>query len=72
MSSPAANETPDEFTRLDTFVKASPGSEYTIDQKEQTLCRSAPSGKRECVKLDLECKYSQNDCVYMSCVKKVK
>lgn len=54
MSSPA--ETPDEFTRLDSFVKAAPGSEYTIDQKEQTLCRSAPSGQRECVKLNLECK----------------
>lgn len=53
----STTETPDEFTRLDNFVKIAPGSEYTIDQKEQTLCRSSATGQRECVKLDLECKY---------------
>lgn len=46
-----------ELTRLDNFVNAAPGNEYTIDQKEQTLCRQAANGQRDCVKLNLECKY---------------
>lgn len=61
MSSNENNETnnsPDELTRLDNFVNAAPGNEYTIDQKEQTLCRQAANGQRDCVKLNLECKYS--------------
>lgn len=52
------NATSNELLRIDNFVKAAPGNDYTIDQKEQTLCRSAVSGQRECVKLNLECKYT--------------
>jgi hypothetical protein len=52
------NTTSNELLRIDNFVKTAPGNEYTIDQKEQTLCRSAANGQRECVKLNLECKYS--------------
>ncbi|KAI8646327.1 hypothetical protein BD408DRAFT_360114 [Parasitella parasitica] len=48
------NNATDEITRLDNFVKAAPGNEYTIDQKEQTLCRQASNGQRDCVKLNLE------------------
>lgn len=47
----------EEFTRLDNFVKKAPGSEYTIDQKEQELCRTSINGEPECIKLNLECKY---------------
>ncbi|CEG77419.1 hypothetical protein RMATCC62417_12175 [Rhizopus microsporus] len=45
-----------ELARLDSFVNASPGSEYTIDQKEQELCRQNVNGQSECIKLNLECK----------------
>jgi hypothetical protein len=48
-------DTSKELTRLDEFVEKAPGSEYTIDQKEQTLCRSV-NGQRDCVKLNLQCK----------------
>lgn len=48
----------DELLRIDNFVKTAPGKEYTIDQKEQELCRDGLNGQRECVKLNLECKYS--------------
>jgi hypothetical protein len=51
------NNSPDELSRIDNFVKSAPGNEYTIDQKEQTLCRQGLNGQRECVKLNLECKY---------------
>ncbi|CEG72246.1 hypothetical protein CU097_015793 [Rhizopus azygosporus] len=43
-----------ELARLDSFVNASPGSEYTIDQKEQELCRQNVNGQSECIKLNLE------------------
>ncbi|KAI8083190.1 uncharacterized protein B0P05DRAFT_536436 [Gilbertella persicaria] len=43
-----------ELARLDKFVKAEPGSEYTIDQKEQELCRNFPGGQSECIRLRLE------------------
>lgn len=46
-----------ELARIDNFVKDAPGREYTIDQKSQTLCRQGLSGQRECVKLNLECKF---------------
>ncbi len=46
----------EEIDRLDSFVKEAPGNEYTIDQKEQALCRQNLNGQRECVKLNLECK----------------
>ncbi|KAI8885759.1 hypothetical protein K501DRAFT_215228 [Backusella circina FSU 941] len=46
-------DTSKELSRLDEFVNKAPGSEYTIDQKEQTLCRGV-NGQRECVKLNLE------------------
>ncbi len=48
--------TENELARLDTFVNAAPGNEYTIDQKEQTLCRQSLTGEKECVKLKLDCK----------------
>lgn len=51
------NNSPDELARIDKFVKSAPGTEYTIDQKEQTLCRQGLNGQRECVKLNLECKF---------------
>lgn len=51
------NQSNEELTRIDKFVNTAPGKEYTIDQKEQTLCREGLNGKRECVKLNLECKY---------------
>lgn len=43
-----------ELLRIDNFVKMAPGKEYTIDQKEQELCRDGLNGQRECVKLNLE------------------
>ncbi|CAO3702199.1 unnamed protein product [Rhizopus stolonifer] len=43
-----------EFTRLESFVKAAPGNEYTIDQKEQELCRKNSNGQEECLKLSLD------------------
>ncbi|KAI7904542.1 uncharacterized protein BX663DRAFT_502737 [Cokeromyces recurvatus] len=46
--------TENELARLDTFVNAAPGNEYTIDQKEQTLCRQSLTGEKECVKLKLD------------------
>ncbi|KAI8979452.1 hypothetical protein BDF20DRAFT_869581 [Mycotypha africana] len=43
-----------ELERIDQFVSKAPGSSYTIDQKEQTLCREGLNGQRDCVKLNLE------------------
>ncbi|KAI9253032.1 hypothetical protein BY458DRAFT_522606 [Sporodiniella umbellata] len=43
-----------EATRLSEFVKQAPGGEYTIDQKEQELCRQGSQGQSECIKLNLE------------------
>lgn len=51
------NNSPDELSRIDNFVKIAPGNEYTIDQKSQQLCREGKNGQTECVKLNLECKY---------------
>lgn len=57
-----------ELLRIDNFVKMAPGKEYTIDQKEQELCRDGLNGQRECVKLNLECKYNESererDCIW--------
>ena len=47
-----------ELDRLDKFVKDAPGNEYTIDQKEQELCRNFSGGQEQCIKLHLECKLS--------------
>ncbi|EIE88174.1 hypothetical protein G6F46_009980 [Rhizopus delemar] len=44
----------EEIDRLDSFVKEAPGNEYTIDQKEQELCRQNLNGQGECIKLNLE------------------
>ncbi|KAI9280721.1 hypothetical protein BY458DRAFT_500168 [Sporodiniella umbellata] len=53
--SESGQETPSkEFSRLDTFVNAAPGREYTIDQKNQELCRLGPEGQQDCVKLNLD------------------
>ncbi|KAI8340355.1 hypothetical protein EDC96DRAFT_335788 [Choanephora cucurbitarum] len=43
-----------ELNRLDKFVKDAPGNEYTIDQKEQELCRNFSGGQEQCIKLHLE------------------
>lgn len=45
-----------ELDRLDSFVKIAPAAGYTIDQKEQELCREGSNGQQECIKLNLECK----------------
>ncbi|KAG0748057.1 hypothetical protein G6F57_006348 [Rhizopus arrhizus] len=43
-----------ELDRLDSFVKIAPAAGYTIDQKEQELCREGSNGQQECIKLNLE------------------
>lgn len=52
----ASSEPDTELTRLDKFVEKAPGAFYTIDQKENELCRQMGDGQQECVKLKLECK----------------
>lgn len=61
----------EEIDRLDSFVKEAPGNEYTIDQKEQELCRQNLNGQGECIKLNLECKGNAMTIymIYLSCHK---
>ncbi|ORX55698.1 hypothetical protein DM01DRAFT_1335094 [Hesseltinella vesiculosa] len=48
------NDKGNEIKRLDAFVAKDPSSEYTIDQKEQELCRQLGGSQQDCIKLNLE------------------
>ncbi|KAI8070975.1 hypothetical protein BC940DRAFT_235235 [Gongronella butleri] len=43
-----------ELNKIDSFVEKEPSADYTIDQKNQELCRQLGGSQQDCIKLNLE------------------